>query len=222
MLSKSPQSACLLRSGPIGGLPRAFRLPIENFSLPASPKSRCKICVVSEEIQLEPRIGTPPERPERNWLPVGLAAAIILALVGAFFVFGGHSQTSATPPAVDSPLDPYAASLELSQIAMSESANLAGGKVTYLDGVIANRGPRTVSAVSVQVLFHSYTHGIAQNEPMALNLIRTRDPYIDTEPLSAAPLAPGAHAEFRLIFDQVSPDWDGAYPEVRILRVGSK
>jgi hypothetical protein len=52
-----------------------------------------------------------------------------------------------------------------------------------------------------------------------LKLIRTRDPYIDTEPVSAAPLKPGDQRDFRLSFDAVSPDWDGAYPEIRILKV---
>jgi hypothetical protein len=40
--------------------------------------------------------------------------------------------------------------------------------------------------------------------------------------VSAAPLAPGAEADFRLIFDNVSADWDGAYPELRIVHVDSK
>jgi hypothetical protein len=50
-------------------------------------------------------------------------------------------------------------------------------------------------------------------------LIRTRDPYIDTQPVSAAPLKPGDERDFRLSFDTVTPDWDGVYPEIRILRV---
>ena len=39
---------------------------------------------------------------------------------------------------------------------------------------------------------------------------------------SAAPLKPGEQADFRLIFDTVAQDWDGAYPEIRIVRVDSK
>ena len=41
-----------------------------------------------------------------------------------------------------------------------------------------------------------------------------REPYIDTEPVSAAPLKPGAEQDFRLIFDSVSPEWAGALPEM--------
>ena len=118
--------------------------------------------------------------------------------------------------------DPYAASLPITRLAMSESANLAGGKVTYLDGHIANLGGRTVTGVTVQVLFRDPAHEVAQNETHPLMLIRVREPYIDLEPVSAAPLKPGGEQDFRLIFDAVSPDWDGAYPEVRVIHVELK
>jgi hypothetical protein len=60
---------------------------------------------------------------------------------------------------------------------------------------------------------------VAQNETQALSVVRTRAPYVDTEPLSAAPLKAGEERDFRLIFDRVVPDWDGAYPQLRILHV---
>jgi hypothetical protein len=74
----------------------------------------------------------------------------------------------------------------------------------------------------VQVLFRDFAHEVAQNETLPLRLIRVREPYIDLEPISAAPLVPGGEQDFRLIFDTVSPDWDGAYPEIRILHVETK
>jgi hypothetical protein len=42
------------------------------------------------------------------------------------------------------------------------------------------------------------------------------------EPVSAAPLEPGGEHDFRLIFDAVTPDWDGAYPELRVIHVDAK
>ena len=102
---------------------------------------------------------------------------------------------------------------------MSESSNLAGGKVTYVDGHIANKGNRTVTGITVQVLFRDSAQEVTQNETQPLKLIRMRDPYIDVEPVSAAPLKPGDERDFRLIFDAVSPDWDGAYPQIRIIHV---
>ena len=151
---------------------------------------------------------------ERNWIPLAVAAAVVLTLE--------HGRTTATVTPISAVPDLYSASLPITGLAMSESANLAGGKVTYLDGHLANTGSRTVTAITVQVLFRSYTHEVAQNETQPLKLIRIRDPYVDLEPVSAAPLAPGAEADFRLIFDAVSPDWDGAYPEVRVLHVETK
>jgi hypothetical protein len=112
--------------------------------------------------------------------------------------------------------------LPITGLAMSESSNLAGGKVTYLDGHIANTGARTVTGVTVQVLFRDAAHEVAQNETLPLKLIRVREPYIDVEPVSAAPLTPGGGHDFRLIFDAVSPDWDGAYPELRVIHVETK
>ena len=143
----------------------------------------------------------------------------MVAVLGGLLLVGRSHSSATEPQAANAPLDAYAASLKLSDLAMSESANLAGGKVTYVDGVITNAGSRTVTGVTVQVLFHSFDQKIAQNQSLALNLIRSREPYIDTEPVSAAPIAPGGRAEFRLIFDKVTEDWDGAYPELRVLHV---
>jgi hypothetical protein len=153
-------------------------------------------------------------------MAIAAAAVVIVAVVAIFFLEHGKSGGTVTP--ITAAPDPYAASLPISGLVMSESSNLAGGKVTYLDGRIANAGNRTVTGITVQVLFRNVAKEVAQNETQPLKLIRTRDPYIDTEPVSAAPLKPGDQHEFRLIFDAVSPDWDGAYPEIRIVHVDAK
>jgi hypothetical protein len=61
-----------------------------------------------------------------------------------------------------------------------------------------------------------------QKETMPLNLIRTHQPYIDTEPVSAAPIKPGETREFRLIFDHVAEGWNQNYPEIRVIEVKFK
>ena len=159
---------------------------------------------------------------ERNWLPLAVAAAVVLIVAAVLVLVLEHGKPSTKVLPVTTALDAYAANLPITGLAMSESTNLAGGKVTYLDGQIANTGAHTVTGVTVQVLFRSFAHEVAQNESQPLKLIRVRDPYIDVEPVSAAPLAPGETHDFRLIFDAVSPDWDGAYPEVRIIHVDTK
>ena len=119
-------------------------------------------------------------------------------------------------------MDPYAASLTIADVQMSEARNFAGGKVTYLDGKITNRGDRTLTGVTVQVAFRNDLKEIAQKETMPLSLIRTRDPYVDTQPVSASPLKPGEQREFRLIFDTVAGDWNGQYPEIRVVQVSGQ
>ena len=69
---------------------------------------------------------------------------------------------------ISTPTDPYAANLPISNLVMSESSNLAGGKVTYLDGHIANKGERTVTGITVQILFRNIAHEVAQNETQQL------------------------------------------------------
>jgi hypothetical protein len=76
-----------------------------------------------------------------------------------------------------------------------------------------------VTGITVQVLFRDPAREVAQNETQPMNIIRTREPYIDVEPISAAPLKPGDSADFRLIFDTVAQDWDGAFPEIRVVHV---
>jgi hypothetical protein len=151
-----------------------------------------------------------------------IAAAVVLAIVGGLVVYFEHSKPTPQVTPISATLDPYAASLPITQLAMSESANLAGGKVTYLDGRIANTGNRTLTGVTVQVLFRDPAHEVAQNETYPLKLISMRQPYIDVQPVSAAPIKPGDQRDFRLIFDTVAQDWDGAYPEVRVIRVESQ
>jgi hypothetical protein len=179
----------------------------------------CKISLVSTPPQVAPL----REKEERNWLPLALAAAVVLSIVAVAILLSlkdARGKGAVTP--INAPQDSYAGSLALTGLAMSESANLAGGKLTYLDGHIANTGARTVTAVTVQVLFRNIAHEVAQNETLPIKLIRVREPYVDVEALSAAPLKPTAEREFRLIFDAVSPDWDGAYPQIRILRVETR
>lgn len=179
---------------------------------------QCTIPLVSTG----PQLVLPPEPSQRSWLPLAISAAVILAIAGGLILFLSRGKTATTVTPISAQPDPYAASLPISNLSMSESSNLAGSKVTYLDGQIANQGSRTITAISVQVLFRDYAHEVAWNETQPLQIIRTRDPYVDTEPVSAAPLRPGDQRDFRLAFDSVPDSWDGAYPEIRVVHVDSR
>ena len=161
------------------------------------------------------------EPEERGGMPVAawvVAALIVVALVGALVFFGWKKPAEA--PNTLLPADAYAASLPLSQFAMSESENLTGGKQTYLDGHIGNTGDRTVTAVTVQAVFRNDEELAPQIDTVPLRLIRVKEPYIDTEPVSAAPLKPGDDREFRLTFETVPENWNQQMPEVRVIHAG--
>jgi hypothetical protein len=174
------------------------------------------------ELHTDQQLGPAADTRERNWVPLVIAASVVLMVAAVFVLVLEHRKPTTQVTPISAAADPYAASLPLTGLVMSESSNLAGGKVTYLDGHIANQGSRTVTGVSVQVLFRDAAHEVAQNETQQLKLIRIREPYVDLEPVSAAPLKPGDERDFRFIFDAVSPDWNGAYPELRVIHVESK
>jgi hypothetical protein len=167
---------------------------------------------------LESGFGAPHVGRERNWLPLVIAIVLVAGVVVAGLVMSGRKPVVVVNT-VTATADPYAVNLPLANVVMSQSGNLAGGKVTYIDGHIANRGDQTVVGVTVRVLFRNYGREVAQNEVLPLTLIRMREPYVDTEPVSAAPLKPGAEQDFRLIFDTMSADWAGGTPEIRIIHV---
>ena len=151
---------------------------------------------------------------------VGIAAAVVVVLAVVFLVLGrGHS---ASAPNTLQPLAAYAPNLTLSGVAMSEASNGTGGKLTYIDGHVANHGAATVTGVTVQVVFANDAAMPPQVETLPMTLIRMREPYIDTEPVSAAPLTPGAEGDFRLIFENVSDNWNQQTPEIRVIRTESR
>jgi Protein of unknown function (DUF2393) len=165
--------------------------------------------------------GSQPE--ERASYPIaawGVAALIVIVLAGTFFYLG--RKKPAAPPSSLQPPDAYATSLPMSQLAMSESTNLSGGKLTYLDGHVSNSGSRTVTGATVQVVFQNDEAMAPQIYTVPLTLIRMKEPYIDTEPVSADPLKPGDDREFRLTFETVPANWNTQMPEVRVIQTELK
>lgn len=163
------------------------------------------------------------KRESRSFLPWIIAAVVVVFIVGVLLVMTGHKQLPSNPGGAGlAAADPYAANLPVSNLKMSESSNFAGGKVTYVDGHIANHGDKTISAITVQVAFRDFGNQLAQKDTMPLMLIRTREPYVDTEPVNADPVKPGDERDFRLILDSVTQEWNGQYPEVRVIQVEGK
>jgi hypothetical protein len=168
-----------------------------------------------------PAIFVPPPvkgggMPLSAWM---VAGAVVLAILVGLLLAGRKKApiiTGIQPPAA------YAMNLPLTGLAMSESTSLSGGKSTFIDGHIRNAGPATVAGITVQVLFRNEEQMPPQVETLPLALVRTREPYVDTQPVNAAPLKPGEEREFRLIFESIPANWNMQMPDIHVVRVDLK
>jgi hypothetical protein len=61
-----------------------------------------------------------------------------------------------------------------------------------------------------------------QVETLPLSVIRVREPYVDIQPISAAPLKPSDERDFRLIFESIPGNWNTQMPEIHIISVQAK
>src|SRR5215471_1669855 len=102
----------------------------------------------------------PPEKPPflpvseeaegRNWTPIILGAALVVALIATFILFGRWSSSRDANTA-----DPYLNKLQLTGLHMSTAHNFAGGSVTYIEGTITNSGDRKVNSARLLVTFRN-------------------------------------------------------------------
>ena len=159
----------------------------------------------------------------KPWLPWIVSCAVVVLVLLALALLGRRSgsvpEAGGTGMAAPAP---YSANLPISGVEMSEADSFSGAKVTYIDGQIANTGNQTITAITVQVGFRNDLGQFAERSVTPLTLIRTRQPYVDTEPVSAAPLKPGDRQSFRLIFDTLPPGWNQQLPEIRIIHTQSR
>lgn len=164
-----------------------------------------------------------PKREARSFPIVPVAIALVaVVLIAAVVVLVNRHHGPSTSPDTLRPVAAYAGNLRLSQLAMSESTSFSGGKSTFLDGHLDNAGASTVTGIMAQVLFASDAGGPPQLETVPVTLVRTRQPYLDTEPVSAAPLAPGTGADFRLTFEGIRPEWNQQLPVVHLVDVTTR
>lgn len=154
--------------------------------------------------------------PHRSWLAMCGGGLVVLVILGisAFFGRGGPTYSN---PEIPLPLDAYAAHLVVANQKLSTALNFAGAPVTYVEGRVTNSGDKTVNNAMVEVIFKSAAGEIAQIEREPLPVIQSRQPYVSTVLLNAAPLSPGKSSDFRLTFERLSRDWNQQYPEVRVI-----
>ncbi len=163
-----------------------------------------------------------PDAPRRGFFfGTGIAVPLV-ALIAAAVLLRGRHEGGAAALNAQLPADPYAKNLIFTQLAMSQSTSLSGGTSTFLDGRVRNAGPSILSGITVQAIFKNDVGLSPQVNTMPLFLVRTHEPYIDTEPVSASPLKPGDEVEFRLIFETLPSNWNQQMPEIQVVRVAKR
>ena len=198
------------------------RSPLDSPANPATSRQSAPISGSSETGSVKPAMFA-SKPPEEGVVPIaawGVAGMVVLVvLLGLVFATRHKSQAALN---TIQPLASYAAQLPLSRLAMSESTSLSGGKSTFIDGHIQNAGSKTVSGVTVQVIFRNDEAMPPQVETLPLSVVRMREPYIDTQPVSISPLKPGDERDFRLIFETIPANWNTQMPEIHIISVDAK
>lgn len=151
------------------------------------------------------------------WTAILIGALVLAAAAGALVLLTGRPSTTQQT----APIGPhaYAPKLQFDEMKMIVVENFVGGKVTHLEGRLTNTGDRTVSGVSVEVVFRNALGEMAQKDTLAVKVHQQVGGYTDVVDLKAAPLKPGESRGFRLTFDHVSTDWNRAYPELTVVAV---
>jgi hypothetical protein len=164
---------------------------------------------------IQPGANPATER-ESSLRPILAGIVIVGVVVGIAALMLRSEQKKPVPPPI------YAANLKFSDLKSSAAQNFAGATVSYLDGVITNTGSMTVIHAVVQITFKDDMGQTAQREDLPIRVLRTGGPYDEAVDFNLSPLAPGESKPFRLIFDNISAQWNHAYPDLQITQVSVK
>jgi len=165
---------------------------------------------------LQPNANPTTDGQESSLRPILIGIVIVGIIVGILaLIFRGEQKKPAPPPA-------YAANLKFSDLKTSAAQNFVGATVSYLDGSITNTGDQTVIHAVAQITFKDELGQTAQREELPIRVLRTGGPYDEAVDLNLSPLAPGQIKPFRLTFENISAQWNHAYPDLQITQVTIK
>ena len=158
----------------------------------------------------ELKLGSEQESSRRPILIGIVVVGIVVAILAA--IFRTEEKKPVRPSA-------YAANLKLSDLKTRAAQNFIGATFSYIDGVVTNTGNQTVIHAEVQVTFKDEMGQTAQREEIPIRVLRTGGPYDEAVDLNLSPLAPGQSEPFRLTFENISAQWNHAYPDMQITQV---
>lgn len=147
---------------------------------------------------------------EKSGFPLAFlaGAAIVLLLLGGVYLLTrpASSGGSQAPPRLPMGAleQAYAHNIRFLDLKMSRAANFLNQEITFLFGVVANDGDRSIRDMEVTVEFRDQLNQVVLRE--------THRPLV----ARAAPLPPGQRREFELTFEHVPIDWNRQYPTIRV------
>jgi len=165
---------------------------------------------------LQPNSNPAMDSPDSNFRPILIGVVLVAVVVGILLLFFRSEPKKIIEPS------PYASNLKFSNLKASAAQNFAGATVSYLDGQITNAGGQTVIHAVVQVIFKDDMGQTAQKEELPIHVLRIGGPYDEAVDLNMSPLLPGQTKPFRLTFEDISAQWNHAYPEMRVTQVVTK
>jgi hypothetical protein len=154
-----------------------------------------------------------------RWRPFVIAAVIIVAAIALVYALG---RSSSKPDARAMVAPAYASRLQVGDLHLSTAENFVGGRVTYIDGKIANAGNKTVVGAQVEVIFRNNLGEIVDRQMQPLRVEASPLGHRDWVALNLAPLAPGKNVPFRFTFEHISADWNQGYPEIRFVDIQTR
>jgi hypothetical protein len=165
---------------------------------------------------LQPNANPTTEVAESNLRPILVGIVIVAVVIGLLIlVLRSEQKPPAEPPA-------YAASLRFSDLKASAAENFVGATVSYLDGTLTNTGDKTVTHAVVEVTFKDDMGQMAQREELPIHVLSTGGAYDEAVDLNISPLSPGQSKPFRLTFENISAQWNHAYPDLKVTKVATK
>jgi hypothetical protein len=165
---------------------------------------------------MQPGANPTTEPQESSLRPILIGIVVVGIVVGILALIFHVEQKKPLPPPA------YAANLKFSDLKTSAAQNFVGATVSYIDGAITNTGDKTVIHAVAQITFKDDMGQTAQREEVPIHVLRTGGPYDEAVDLNFSPLEPGQSKPFRLTFENISAQWNHAYPDLQITQVAVK
>jgi len=145
----------------------------------------------------------------RFFIALAVGAGIVVLLIAAAILIGrgsGDTKTSGQPAPLPfgAAEQAYAAQIRFSRIQLTQASNMLNQEFTYVVGVVANSGDRSVRAMEVTVEFHDLV-----NQLVLRDTVRVFPP-------GTPPLSPAHERDFQLTFERVPAGWNHQPPSIRV------